>query len=66
MIIHDIGSMYLLSHYNKAVDMFKHLVVEVKTQLECRVRTLQIDRVYECLLDKFKEYCEGKVYEDNL
>ena len=52
--------MYLLSHRHKALDVFKHFVVEVKTKLEQRVKTLRTDRGREYLSHMFKGYCEKK------
>jgi len=50
----------LLSHRYEALDVFKRFVAEVETQLERRVKILQIDRGREYPLDMFKEFCEEK------
>jgi len=54
------GYVYLLSHRYEALDVFKHFVVEVETQLERRVKTLRTDWGREYLSNLFKEFCEEK------
>jgi len=54
------GYVYLLSHHYEALDVFKHFVVEVETQLERRVKTLRTDRGHEYLSNLFKGFCEEK------
>jgi len=43
------GYVYLLSHRYETLDAFKRFVVEVETQLELRVKTVQTDRGRDCL-----------------
>ena len=54
------GYMYLLSHRYEALDVFKHFVAEVKTQLERRVKILRTDRGREYLSNMLKEFCKEK------
>jgi len=54
------GYVYLVSHRYKALIVFKCFIAKVETQLECRVKTLWIDRGREYLSNMFKEFCEEK------
>jgi len=51
---------YLLSHRYKALDVFKCLVAELDTQLECRVKILLTDRGREYLSDMSKKFYKEK------
>ena len=54
------GYVYLLSHRYEALDVFKHFVADVETQLERRIKILRTDRGREYLSDMFKEFCEER------
>ena len=62
------GYVHLLSHRYEALDVFKCFIAEVETQLERRVKILQIDRglnVYQiCLMSfmKVKEYSDNSQF----
>jgi len=49
-----------ISYHYKALDVFKHFLAKVETQLEHRVKTLLTNHDQEYLSHIFEDFCEEK------
>jgi len=56
----------LLSHHYEAPDVSKHFATEMELNWNRKLKLFELIEIHEYLLHIFKEYCEGKVYNNSL